>query len=198
MMWFAVCWYTPQSQAGLLDTQHLHISALKRSTSVRSLLSLTQACRGMSDPGQHLDRETFYSRSLLVDGCHSADHILPNQWAFVSLGRAGDRRSFQFVANRRQDFSLGCVPSQVMVWRKRWSWSIARRARARLAARQRSFAGGMLASTAALLVSVVSIHWLHKSFCNKHKISVIYLTKGRATCFMLPKSCKTMIFFSCS
>ena len=49
----------PQSQAGLLDRPHLHISALKPPTPVRSLISLTQACRGRSDPGQHLDGETL-------------------------------------------------------------------------------------------------------------------------------------------
>ena len=72
----------------LFDKPHLHISALKRPTPVHSLLSLTQACRGRSDSGQHLDGETIYSRSLLVDGCHSADHILAIQWTFVSLDRA--------------------------------------------------------------------------------------------------------------
>ena len=56
MMWFAVCWSAPQSQAGLLDKPHLHISALKRPTPVRSLLSLTLACRGRSDPWQLLER----------------------------------------------------------------------------------------------------------------------------------------------
>ena len=80
MMWFAVCWSALQPQAGLLDRPHLHISALKRPTPVRSLLSLTQAYRGRSDPGQYLDGETMYSRSLLVDGCHSADHIPAIQW----------------------------------------------------------------------------------------------------------------------
>ena len=91
MMQFAVCWSAPQSQAGLLDRPHLHISALKRPTPVRSLLSLTQACRGRSDPGLLLDSEVIYSRSLLVDSCHSTDHILAIQWVFVSLGRVVDR-----------------------------------------------------------------------------------------------------------
>ena len=123
MMWFAVCWSAPQSQAGVLDRPHLHISALKRPIPVRSLLSLTQACRGRSDPGQHLDGETMYSRSLPVDGCHSADHILAIQWAFVSLGRGVDRRSFPLVAKGRWEFSLGCVSSLVMVWWRRRSGS---------------------------------------------------------------------------
>ena len=74
----------------LFDKPHLHISALKRPTPVRSLLSLTQACGERSDPGQHLDGETIYSRSLLVDSWHSDNHILAIQWAFVSLvGRLG-------------------------------------------------------------------------------------------------------------
>ena len=71
---------------------HLHISASKRNTPVRSLLSLTQACRGKLHPGQHLDGETMYSRSLLMDGCHSAVHIPAIQQALVSPGRAADRR----------------------------------------------------------------------------------------------------------
>ena len=79
-----------------MDKPHLHISALKRPTPVRSVLSLTQACHERSDPGQHLNGETIYSHSLLVDGCHSTDHII--QWSFVSLGRAVDRRSFPLVA----------------------------------------------------------------------------------------------------
>ena len=33
-----------------------------------------------------LDDEVIYSRSGLVDFCHSTDHILAIQWAFVSLG----------------------------------------------------------------------------------------------------------------
>ena len=41
--------------------------------------------------GQILDGELIYSYSLLVDGCHSTDHILAIQWAFVSLGRVVDR-----------------------------------------------------------------------------------------------------------
>ena len=106
IMWFDVCWSAPQSQAGLLYRPHLHISSLKRPTPVCSLLSLTQACRGRSDPGQHLDGKTIYSHSLLVDGCHSADHILAIQWAFVSLGRVVDRRSFPLVAKEGWDFSL--------------------------------------------------------------------------------------------
>ena len=79
------CWFALQSQVLLFDRPHLHISALKRPTPVRSLLSLTQACRERSDSGQHLDGETIYSRSLLVDGWHYANHILAIQWAFVSL-----------------------------------------------------------------------------------------------------------------
>ena len=66
---------------------------------MRNLLSLTPACRGRSDPGLLLDGEVIYSRSLLVDGYHSTDHILAIQWAFVSLGRVVDRRSFPLVAN---------------------------------------------------------------------------------------------------
>ena len=128
-----ICWSAPQSQAGLLDRPHLHISALKRPTPVRSLLSLTQACRGRSDPGQHVDGEIIYSRSLLVDGCHSADHILAIHWAFVSLGRGVDRRSLPLVAKGRQVFSLGCVSSLVMVWWRKWSGSMAWRARAKAA-----------------------------------------------------------------
>ena len=57
----------------------------------------------------------IYSRSLLVDGNRSTDHILAIQWAFVSLGRVVDKRSFPLVAKRRQDFSLGYVSSLVMV-----------------------------------------------------------------------------------
>ena len=60
---FAVCWSAPQLHAGLLDKPHLHISALKRPTPVRSLLSLTQACHGRLDPGQHLDGETICVQS---------------------------------------------------------------------------------------------------------------------------------------
>ena len=116
---------------------HYHISALNRPTPVRSLLSLTQACLGSSDSGQHLDGEAIYSRSPLVDCCHSADHILPIQWAFVSLGRAIDRRSFPLVAKGCRDFSLSWVSSLVMVWWRRWSGSKARRDRARLATRLR-------------------------------------------------------------
>ena len=82
---------------------------------MRSLLSLTQACRGRSDPGLLLDGEVIYSRSRLVDGCHSNDHILAIQWAFISLGRVLDRRSFPLVAKGRRDFSLGRVSSLVMV-----------------------------------------------------------------------------------
>ena len=116
MMWFAICWSAPQSQTGLLDKPHLHISALKRPTPVHSLLSLTQAYHGRLDPGQHLDGERIYSRSLLVEGYHSTDHILAIQWAVVLLGRVVDRRFFPLVANGRQDFSLGCVSSLVIVW----------------------------------------------------------------------------------
>ena len=49
------CYSAPQSQAGLLDRPHLLISALKRPTPVHSLLSLTQACCGRSDPEQILN-----------------------------------------------------------------------------------------------------------------------------------------------
>ena len=61
MMVFDVCWSAPQWQTGLLDKPHLHISTLKRPTQtpVCSLLSLTQACRGRSDPGQLLDVEVI-------------------------------------------------------------------------------------------------------------------------------------------
>ena len=159
MMSFAVWWSAPQLQAGLLDRLHLHISALKHPTLVRSLLSLTQACRGRSDPGQHLDGETIYSCSLLVDSCHSADHIiLAIQWAFVSLGRAVVKRSFPLVAKGHQDFSLGCVSSLVMVWWRRGSGSMARRARERLAARLQSSAGGMPASTVSSSTGVACKH----------------------------------------
>ena len=121
---------------------------------MRSLLSLTQACRGRSDPGQHLDGETIYSRILLVDGCHSADHILAIQWAFVSLGRAVDRRSFPLVVKGRRDLSLGCVCSLVMEGWRRWSGPVARRARAGVAARLRGSAGGMPASTGSCCTGV--------------------------------------------
>ena len=97
-----------------MDKPHLYISALKRPT-LRGLLSLNNACRGRSDPGQLLVGEVIYSRSLLVDGCHSADHILAIQWAFVSLGRVVKRWSFPLVAKGRRDFSLGCVSSLAMV-----------------------------------------------------------------------------------
>ena len=109
MMWLAVCWSATQSQAGLLDKPHLHITALKRPTPVRSLLILTQAYRGRSDPGQLLDGEVIYSRSLLVDGCHSTNYILMG--LLVSLGRVVDRRSFPLAAKGGRDFSLGCVSS---------------------------------------------------------------------------------------
>ena len=42
---------------------------------------------GRFDPGLLLDGEVIHSPSLLVDGCHSTDHILAVQWAFVSLGQ---------------------------------------------------------------------------------------------------------------
>ena len=155
MMWFAVYW---SAQAGLLDRPHLHISTLKRPTPVRSLLSLTQACRGRSDPGLLLDGEVIYSRSLLVDSCHSSDHILAIQWAFVSLGRVVDRRSFPLVAKGCWDFSLGCVSSLVMVWWRRWSGSMVRQASARLAARLRRSAGGMPASTGSCSTGVGCKH----------------------------------------
>ena len=98
-----------------MDRPHLRMSALKHPTLVCSLLSLTPACRGRSDPGLLQDSEVIYSCSLLVDGCHSTDHILAIQWAFVSLGRVVDRRSFPLVAKGRRDFSLDCVSSLVMV-----------------------------------------------------------------------------------
>ena len=94
MMQFAVCWSALQSLAGLLDRSNVQISEWKRPTLVRSLLSLTQACSGKSDPGLLLHGEVTYSRSLLVDGCHSTDHILATQWAFVSLVRVVDKGIF--------------------------------------------------------------------------------------------------------
>ena len=179
MMGFAVCWSAPQLQDGLLDRPHLHISALKRPTPVGSLLSLTQACCGRSDPWQHLDGETIYSCSLLGDGCHSADHILAIQWAFVSLGWAVNRRSFPLVAQGHRDFSVGCVSSLVMVWWRRWSGYMARRARARLAARLRSSAGGMPASTGSCSTGVGC----------KHPVIIrrgqLRLTSSRLVCLLL-------------
>ena len=158
MMWFAVCWSAPQSLAGLLDRPHLHISALKRPTPVWSLFCLTQACRGRSDPWLLLDGEGIYSRSLLVDGCHSTDHILAIQWAFVLLGRVVDRMSSPLVAKGRRDFSLCFVSSLVMVWWRRWSGSMARQASARFAARLRSSAGVMPASTGSCSTGVGCKH----------------------------------------
>ena len=118
-------WWCDLLSAGLLRSRrldswmdpHLHTLALKRPTPGRSLLSLTQACRGSSEPGQDLDGEIISSRSMLVDGCHSADHILAIyiHWVFVSLGRAVDR-SFPLVAKGRWDCSLGCISSLMMVW----------------------------------------------------------------------------------
>ena len=55
------------------------------------------------------------------------------------------------MAKRRRDFFLGCVSSLVMEWWRRWSGSMARRASARLAARLRCSAGGMLASKGSCL-----------------------------------------------
>ena len=162
IMWFAVYWSPLQSQAGLLDRPHLHISALKRPTSVRSLLSLTQACRGRSDPGQHLDGETIYSHSLLVDRCHSADYILAIQWAFVSLGRVVDRRSSLLVAKGCRDFSLD--------WSLPWWWCggggdldpwHGGPEPDLLLAYEALLVGCLQAQGAALLVSVVSIQWLY-------------------------------------
>ena len=98
------------------------------------------------------------SQILLVDGCHSADHILAIQWAIVSMGRAVDSRSFPLVTMGRQDFSLGCVSSLVMVWRRRRSGFMAWRARARLAARLRSSADGMPASTGSSSTGVGCKH----------------------------------------
>ena len=122
MMWFAVCWSAMQSQAGLPDRPHLHTSsALKHPTPVHSLLSLTQACRGRSDPAQHLDGETTYSHSLLVDGCHSTDHILAIQWAFVSLGRV----VFFICGKGAPRFQSRPRLPLVMVWWRRWSGSMA-------------------------------------------------------------------------
>ena len=69
----------------------------------------------MSDPGLLLDGEAIYSRSLLMDDCHSTDHILAIQSAFVSLNRVVDIRSLPLVAKGRRDLSLGCVSSLVMV-----------------------------------------------------------------------------------
>ena len=111
-----VCSAVAGSTLGKTPSPHVSIEA---PYPVRSLLSLTQACCERSGPGQHFNGETIYSRSLLVDGCNSADHILATQWVFISLCRAVDRRSFPLVAKGRQDFSLGCVSSLVMVWRRR-------------------------------------------------------------------------------
>ena len=105
-------WWCDLLSAGLLRSPrldswigpHLHTSALKCSTPVRSLLSLTQACCGRSDPGLLLDGEVIYSHSLQVDGCHSTNHILAIQWAFVSLGKVVDRGSFPLVGKGCQDF----------------------------------------------------------------------------------------------
>ena len=69
---------------------------------MRNLLSLTQAWPERSD------RELLLDGEVMVDGCHSTDHIVAIQWAFVSLGRAVDRRSFPLVAKERRDFSLAC------------------------------------------------------------------------------------------
>ena len=88
---------------------------MKRQTPVCKLLSFTLVCRGRLDPGKHLNGETIYSPSLLVDGCHSVDHILAIQWAFVSLGRVVDMRSFPIVAKGRRNFSPGCVMEEVIL-----------------------------------------------------------------------------------
>ena len=80
---------------------------------MRSLLSLTQACRGRSDPGLLLDGEVKYLCSLLVDD--RLNISLTSQWAFVSLGRVVDRRSFPLVAKGHRDFNLGCVSFLMMV-----------------------------------------------------------------------------------
>ena len=147
MMWFAVCWSSPKSQAGLLDRPHLHISALKRPIPARSFLSLTQACvEGLILDGEVI-YSVIYSRSLLVDSCHSTDYILAIQWTFVLLSRVVDRRSFPLIAKGSRDFSLGCVSSLVMVWWRRWPGSTARWVSARLAALLRSSADGMPTST---------------------------------------------------
>ena len=82
-----------------------------------------------------------------MEGCYSADHIIAIQWAFNSLDRAVDTSSLPLVAKGRRDFNLGCVSSIVMFKRKRRSEPMARRARARPAARPRSPAGGMPKST---------------------------------------------------
>ena len=158
MMWFTVCWSAPQSHAGLLERPHLHISALKCPTPVRSLLSLTQACRGRSDPGLLLDGEVINSHNQLVDGYQSTDHILAIQWAFVSLGRIVDRMCFPLVVKGHQDFSLGCVSSLVAVWWRKWSGSMVRQASARFAARLRSSADGMPASTGSCSTGVGCKH----------------------------------------
>ena len=108
MMWFAVS----QSQAGLLDRPHLHISSLKRPTPVRSLLSLTRKLvRSWIALGW---RDNIFP-SLLVDGYHSADHILAIQWASVSLGRAVDSRFFPLVAKRLRLFHGDGVVEEV-IW----------------------------------------------------------------------------------
>ena len=123
MMWFsAVCWSAPQLQAGLLGLKpHLPILALKHLTPVHSLFNLTQVCNGRSDPGQLLNGETIYPRSLQVDGCHSAYHILTIQldlshWVGYLTG------GLPFVGKGRRDFSLGCVSSLAMVWRDLGPW----------------------------------------------------------------------------
>ena len=110
-------WWCDLLSAGLHRSRRLDswispistLSALKRPIPVRSILGLTQACCGRSDPGLLLDGEVVYSCSRLVDGCHSTDHILAIQWVFVSLVRVVDRRSFPLVAKGCQKFSLGCV-----------------------------------------------------------------------------------------
>ena len=158
MMWTTVCRPAPQPQAGLPDRPHPHTPAPKRPTPARSPPSQTQACCGRPDPRQLLDDETIHSRSPLSDGYQPADHIPAIQWAPVSLGRAVNRRSFPLVAKGRRDSGLGCVtPPGDGTWR-RWSWSTARRARARPAARPQSSAGEMPASTGSCPTGVGRKH----------------------------------------
>ena len=44
---------------------------------------------GLDDPGLLLDGEVIIHAALLVEGCHSTDHILAIQWAFVPLAKGG-------------------------------------------------------------------------------------------------------------
>ena len=105
----------------------------------------------------------YIHTALLLDGCHSADHILAIQWAFVSLGTVVDRRSFPLVAKGRGDFSIGRFCSLVMGWWKRWFWSMARGPVPNLLlAYEALLVGCLQVHGAALLLWVVSIQWLHE------------------------------------